>query len=273
MIKNIRRQQDLVDCLGDLALKTYVVNLRHAVERREHMQRELRKHPYLAPLFVDAVLGKEIVANELSALYAESRAKENIGRPLSKGEIGCSLSHVNICRDMIEKNVQMALVLEDDVFLPVTIEAELTELKCILGKSLPVVILLTPVIKASTRVILKLGNNEVIKPYEACYTSGYLLNQSAARELLRLNMPVCVAADDWEYFEMKSKLELYGLRNHLIHLEESFVSELEDERYKTNAEGFTRNFALKYVRKRKRRFFRWGERLRGNKIIMLNTYD
>src|SRR3546814_9306866 len=38
----------------------------------------------------------------------------NKGRAMSKGEIGCYASHFSIWRDMIERGVRQAIVLEDD---------------------------------------------------------------------------------------------------------------------------------------------------------------
>lgn len=253
-------------------MKTYVVNLQQAIQRRQYMQTELAKHSYLDFTFIDAVVGKEIEDSKLEELYSEDRVRKNIGRTLSRGEIGCALSHVNIYSEMIERGEEVALVLEDDICIPSSIETELRGLQWLLDKNKPVVVLLTPVIKASNRIVHALTNNRVLKPYEACYTSGYLLNKRAAGELLKLNLPVCVAADDWEYFDMMGELDLYCLKNHVIHLAEHFGSELEGERQQTvNAEA-KRGFRLKAARKRKRRLFRWGEWLRGKKIVSLNSY-
>lgn len=253
-------------------MKTYVVNLQQAIQRRQYMQAVLAKHPYLDYSFVEAVNGKEIEDSKLALLYSEDRVRKNIGRTLSRGEIGCALSHVNIYSAMIERGEDAVLVLEDDIYVPSNIQTELLGLQWLLGKNRPVVVLLTPVIKASNRIIHVLSNNEVLKPYEACYTSGYLLNKRAATELLKLNFPVCVAADDWEYFNMMGRLDLYCLKSHVINLAEHLGSELEVERQQAvNAEA-KRRFGLKAARKRKRRLFRWGEWLRGKKIVSLNDY-
>src|SRR3546814_10878238 len=44
----------------------------------------------------------------------EAAIRRNKGRAMSKGEIGCYASHFSIWRDMIERGVRQAIVLEDD---------------------------------------------------------------------------------------------------------------------------------------------------------------
>ena len=37
------------------------------------------------------------------------------GRPLTYGEIGCFMSHYNIWQDMVDRNLDTVLILEDDI--------------------------------------------------------------------------------------------------------------------------------------------------------------
>jgi GR25 family glycosyltransferase involved in LPS biosynthesis len=51
---------------------------------------------------------------ELAAIYDEPRAVRRVGRPMGRGEIGCALSHCDVYRRILDRSIQLALVLEED---------------------------------------------------------------------------------------------------------------------------------------------------------------
>ena len=57
---------------------------------------------------VDAIDGRRIDEKELAKLYDEDRALKNIGRPMTRGEIGNTLSHRKVWRSIIERNLSAA---------------------------------------------------------------------------------------------------------------------------------------------------------------------
>ena len=59
--------------------------------------------------FLPAIDGRRISPADLRAAYSESRARRLLGRPLTAGEVGCSLSHLAICRRMLETGVEEAV--------------------------------------------------------------------------------------------------------------------------------------------------------------------
>jgi len=66
---------------------------------------------------IDAIDGYQICDKKLSELYDEERALRNIGRPMTRGEIGNALSHRKVWQTIIERNMSTALVLEEDAIL------------------------------------------------------------------------------------------------------------------------------------------------------------
>ena len=93
----------------------FVVNLATATQRREAMQSLLARHQ-IAATWLEAVDGRLIPEAELAQHFDADRAELEYG-PMVRGEIGTSLSHVNIYRQMVEQQIQYAVVLEDDVEL------------------------------------------------------------------------------------------------------------------------------------------------------------
>ena len=97
-----------------MIIPTFIINLKKDSDRKEHMQR-LCDEIGLTPTFIDAVYGKELNQKDLDAVYNEEKARQDLGRPLTRGEIGCSLSHLSIYQKMVNSNILYALILEDDI--------------------------------------------------------------------------------------------------------------------------------------------------------------
>jgi len=67
--------------------------------------------------FREAVYGKDLDKETLSMVYNKKKSISEFGRELTKGEIGCALSHMNIYKHMIEQNIEKAIVFEDDIYI------------------------------------------------------------------------------------------------------------------------------------------------------------
>ena len=67
--------------------------------------------------FVDAVYGKDLTENEIVQVYSKEKALHEFGRELTKGEIGCALSHLSIYREIVDKNIERAIIFEDDIVI------------------------------------------------------------------------------------------------------------------------------------------------------------
>ena len=102
--------------MSDAAMPVYVINLPSAVERRRRMQAALQAVGLQAE-WVQAVVGRELDAQALQALYAPRLNRRQFYRPLTPGEIGCYASHLQVWQLMVRRGQPGALVLEDDVSL------------------------------------------------------------------------------------------------------------------------------------------------------------
>lgn len=163
----------------------FVINLEHSAERRSTMSARLdplgRSYSFFA-----ATNGSQLDLETLPS-YSKLWRRLFFGRDLTKGEMGCLLSHRAVYQHMVDKNIQNAIVLEDDVFVavdfPDVINALLTETFAwdvirFLGRE--------KVYRTSRRIGPLCGLYRVTgitgTPGGAY---GYLLNQNAAREFLK----------------------------------------------------------------------------------------
>jgi glycosyl transferase family 25 len=67
--------------------------------------------------FCEAVDGRQLADSELRACYDEAGALRRLGRRLTRAEVGCTLSHRQVYRTMLNDNHAFAVVLEDDAIV------------------------------------------------------------------------------------------------------------------------------------------------------------
>ncbi|KAM6972558.1 procollagen galactosyltransferase 1 [Aplochiton taeniatus] len=115
--------------------EVFMINLVRRAHRRERMLRALYEQE-LACKVVTAVDGKALNTSEIEAMgirMLPGYKDPYHGRPLSKGELGCFLSHYNIWKEIVDRGLQTSLVIEDDlrfeVFFKRRLQALMYEVK------------------------------------------------------------------------------------------------------------------------------------------------
>lgn len=98
----------------DSQIPIFVINLAKDTHKKQHMKQMLDSLK-LDYEFFDAVYGKELSEDYIHSVYDDLKAISVYGRSLTKGEIGCALSHFSIYKKMVENDVQQAIILEDDI--------------------------------------------------------------------------------------------------------------------------------------------------------------
>ena len=83
-----------------ISFPIFIINLSNDNEKKQYMQQLCNKYN-LYPEFIEAVDGRLLNDNDISAVYSKDKAIKTISRELSKGEIGCALSHIKIYQKMI----------------------------------------------------------------------------------------------------------------------------------------------------------------------------
>ncbi|NXN86105.1 GT252 galactosyltransferase, partial [Bombycilla garrulus] len=95
----------------------FMINLKRRKDRRDRMLRTLYEQE-IAVKVVEAVDGKALNTSQLKALSIEmlpGYRDPYSSRPLTRGEIGCFLSHYYIWKEVVSRGLQKTLVIEDDV--------------------------------------------------------------------------------------------------------------------------------------------------------------
>ncbi|XP_072294846.1 procollagen galactosyltransferase 2 [Eucyclogobius newberryi] len=167
----------------------FLINLKRRLDRRTRMFKSfsaLGLHPTLS----EAVDGKALNSSQLQALGIEmmpSYKDPYSGRVLTRGEIGCFLSHHSIWKQVLERGLQMVLVLEDDVRFEPRFKKRLQAImddtkKAQLDWDLIYVGRKRMQVQHPEKSVESI-NNLVVADY-SYWTLGYALSQQGARKLL-----------------------------------------------------------------------------------------
>jgi GR25 family glycosyltransferase involved in LPS biosynthesis len=94
--------------------KTFIINLSHDTNRKNDMIEKLKKTNIKKFEFFNAINGMtDLSKYDFKVIYNWNDYFLN--RPITIGEIGCALSHYNIWKNIVDNNINKALILEDDV--------------------------------------------------------------------------------------------------------------------------------------------------------------
>ncbi|XP_054976582.1 procollagen galactosyltransferase 2 isoform X2 [Sorex araneus] len=108
----------------------FMINLKRRKDRRDRMLRTLYEQE-IAVKIVEAVDGKALNTSQLKALSIEmlpGYRDPYSSRPLTRGEIGCFLSHYSVWKEVLARALPRSLVIEDDVRFEHQFRRKLTRL-------------------------------------------------------------------------------------------------------------------------------------------------
>ena len=95
-------------------IPTYIISLANQQDRREHMQQECARVGIEAT-FIDAVDMRQASQSDIERLSSRLlHKKTKKQRWLTRGELGCALSHHQVYAHIVRQQHPYALILEDD---------------------------------------------------------------------------------------------------------------------------------------------------------------
>lgn len=126
--KNVPLPQKQPDKMG--FDEVFMINLERRTDRRERMLRALHDQEIDCKV-IPAVDGKAMNISDVHAMgihMLPGYSDPYHGRPLTKGELGCFLSHYNIWKEIVERGLEISLVIEDDLRFEVFFKRRLMNL-------------------------------------------------------------------------------------------------------------------------------------------------
>ncbi|XP_023677671.1 procollagen galactosyltransferase 1 [Paramormyrops kingsleyae] len=108
----------------------FMINLERRPDRRKRMLRSLYEQEIDCKVF-PAVDGKALNASQIQALGIHMLAGYSDpyhGRPLTRGEMGCFLSHYSVWQEIVDRGLEVSVVIEDDLRFEVFFKRRLQNL-------------------------------------------------------------------------------------------------------------------------------------------------
>jgi glycosyl transferase family 25 len=143
---------------------------------------------------------------EIVGIYgADAEAEAVPDHNLTPGQIGCALSHLEVYKRMIERNLQHAFVVEDDAILPRNICELLDDIRphCSARGVVQLYNWNGGISECSTHMSVSVRRHLLCYPMHVSdlgSTLCYVIGREAAEGILSVNYPVLKTADDWGYF-------------------------------------------------------------------------
>lgn len=225
-----------------MSYSTYVISLADESLRRDSMEKQLSKleHDFN---YVDAT---DMRFCDVSILEKYSSLSEyaSVKRSLTRGEVGCALSHYDVYKKLLSSNDEWAWVIEDDAIIS-RIKNNSIEKVINISNGADAIIL------GYSKLAMKEENSfYAMEPIKAvvidseitvgtpwknwtCGTVSYLISKSGARKMLSIlnENKIVTLADDWDFFCKTAGLKIFHCRPLLVFEDyNNFESSLEDER-------------------------------------------
>ncbi|XP_072536894.1 procollagen galactosyltransferase 2 [Salminus brasiliensis] len=167
----------------------FLINLKRRTDRRERMLNTLEALELEATL-IEAVDGKALNSSKLQALGIEMMPDYKdpySGRVLTRGEIGCFLSHHATWTQVVERGLQSVLVLEDDVRFEPRFKRRLQTIMEDVEKALldwDLIYVGRKRMQVAQPEVSVEGVDNLVEADYSYWTLGYALSQQGARKLL-----------------------------------------------------------------------------------------
>jgi glycosyl transferase family 25 len=173
---------------------------------------------------ISAIKGANLTVDEISNEYSASLNKKKFRANLSLGEIGCYISHKKIWRQMVEKEIEFAIILEDDL----TIQSNFVDIFSDINNLKKYELIKLSDNRSYPAVQNKKISNQFdlinFKKIPNC-TTGYTLNLAGAKKLLARNKFYRPVDIDIQFCK-ELDLSVFGLRPYPITEDNSFESNI-----------------------------------------------
>jgi glycosyl transferase family 25 len=209
----------------------WVLSLKESVERRNYISQHLTGLNFDFKI-VDAVNGNNLSAEERQFFYCPEAAFKLLGRQLSPGEIGCSLSHLKLYEKMIEEQIEEVIILEDDAEIIIDFIEIMNSKTCFPSDW---ELILFQHSNNDSTYISHWNKKRIYNKYNFVKfvavpwgTVAYMIKKSAAKKLIPHGYPIRMPADELTGGRIKTDVILYGIDPPCI-----IQSDIVDKKYPT----------------------------------------
>lgn len=199
----------------------FVISLKNASSRRKTIEKQLSELGIPFEWF-DAVEGRLLTEQEIQN-SCDVNAIRAAPHWLTRGALGCALSHYSVYKQILERSIPYAIILEDDVFVqkefPHIVDLAIKQMRENEVMLLYTLSWLPLELSSSDKTDLDgkyalYGPAEINQPITA---SAYIISRAACETMVKAISPIRYAADSWgEFYKNKGYENLRCLYPFLI---------------------------------------------------------
>ena len=230
--------------INDTKLPIFIISLKQDKSRRKKLLKLFSKK--IVKNYFNAVDTRNFKRAKLDSYCNLESIKKIYKRKLYPGEVGIALSHKKIYRHIVKYKIPNALIFEDDIFVKdIKWKRELgkilKEIKnldknksilCNLGISDMVLRKRKIFIfKFLPKILNKLWLLD-LKKNNLKLAHSYLINQTAAKNILSKNKKINCVADDWRFFNQQKCFEYFLISKKLFFQNKKFISRIQNNNEK-----------------------------------------
>lgn len=209
-----------------MSIPIFVVSILNS-PRRTSISDELKGEKFE---FIDAVIGKNLAEYEINKINQSNWVKKRYKRNLALGEIGCSLSHREIYKNMLHNNIEWAIILEDDVFFKFDFFEELNSIYKKFNVDDLFILGVQEGLKSQEYILYSNKKIDINNDFyflktkfseKYIYrTAAYMISKSTAKKILDFTDENFCCADDWSCFKNNNLFNDIYLGNFVGHPED-----------------------------------------------------
>ena len=180
-------------------------------ERRAFVRKEFSNIGIDNPHFTDAIM-----AIRMSDEEAFSYATPNTY--LTKGEIGCALSHKKAYKELLDSNQNSIVIFEDDAVFTkdFSVDILLKIIKIVDDMDVPVVVSLQENKQQKSKICSLSDTVSLYSMHKFGLTFGYIVNKKAAKSIIGIQTPIHFESDAFEYFYYLDGVKLFSVNKSLV---------------------------------------------------------
>ena len=188
-------------------MKLFVINLKRATDRRNRITNLCKN------LKLDFEIFTAIDGRELDEDFIRSNVYDYKNCFLTRGEMGCALSHIGVYREIINRRLPYALIIEDDAVLD---SRTVDFMSAFEKKPKNGIFLLTGDVEYAKNKKRKIGEFNVFPVSKAVRATGYIITLKTAQKMIDFLLPIRYEADMFEIFRTCGDVKIYATLPHLI---------------------------------------------------------
>lgn len=191
----------------------FVISAKQATERRSKIIEHFKQWG-IEPNFFQAIMGNQLSENQLKQLTQDEGL-------LTKGEIGCALSHLGVLRKLLDSQEKYVFVFEDDARLNQKFFTLLPNIKDFMEHEEEPAVLILYKVKAHTKRYFKFNETDaILRAMAGSAAHGYVINRKAAENILKVQTPLKFEIDAWAIYQKLNLLKIYCTNCKLVYLDE-----------------------------------------------------